>query len=41
VLHALGEDDETVGEDSTANISIAGHFRFSGGSSWAGVSARF
>jgi hypothetical protein len=30
VLHALGEDDESVRKDSTADVSIAGHFQFSG-----------
>jgi hypothetical protein len=26
VLHALGEDDEAAGKDSTADVSIAGHW---------------
>ena len=30
VLHALGEDDETAGEDSTADVAFAGHGSFRG-----------
>jgi hypothetical protein len=37
MLHAFGEDDEPAGEDSTAYVSIAGHFEFSGESFGAGV----